>query len=466
MGYLTLGSAELVELLTPVTPAELEAHVDTASHDDIARRFATAAFTTLAEPGDTDAALVVGTLGAAAALTAIVERWSAARVLSALSEVDPATETSISGRPEDSGRSSPASRSAKRRGAALTAVERIDEALQRWTPRLSLRTARAALESAAHVGAMFVTPHDALWPTGLPDLGDGAPLGLWFRGDPSGLRAVNRSIALVGARASTGYGEHVAMESAAGLADRGFAVVSGGAYGIDGAAHRATLASEQTTIAFLAGGVDRLYPSGHNDLLTRIAQTGLLMGELPCGSSPTKWRFLQRNRLIAAASRATVVIEAGRRSGSLNTAAHAAAIGRPLGAVPGPVTSPASAGCHRLIQEFGAACVTSAAEMAELAGVGLGEPSALIPEGTADRAEQGEPGASGPSDTVGGGGERGASVRVLDALAYRSARSVRDVAARAGMSERETSSVLGYLELERLAGERDDGWRKLRPRES
>ncbi|MGO4276716.1 DNA-processing protein DprA, partial [Paenibacillus sp. TAF58] len=130
------------------------------------------------------------------------------------------------------------------------------------------------------------------------------------------------------------------MEASAGLGDRGLATVSGGAYGIDGAVHRASLASDATTIAFLAGGVDRLYPAGHSDLLRRVGERGLLIAELPCGSSPTKWRFLMRNRLIAAASAATVVVEAGRRSGSLNTAGHAASIGRPLGAVPGPVTSP------------------------------------------------------------------------------------------------------------------------------
>ena len=147
------------------------------------------------------------------------------------------------------------------------------------------------------------------------------------------------------------------MESSAGLVDRGFTIVSGAAYGIDGMAHRAALASGGTTVAFLAGGVDRFYPLGHEALLGRIAEQGAVVAELPCGSAPTKWRFLQRNRLIAAATEATIVLEAGMRSGSLNTAGHAAALGRPLGAVPGPVTSPASAGCHRLLREYDAVCV-------------------------------------------------------------------------------------------------------------
>jgi DNA processing protein len=433
MAYLDLRPNELLKMLSPVTPDGLGVEFAEAPDDLLAERFATAALSTLVEPGDTDASVLVSALGPAETLRALVERWPADRILAAIVANDPAAESAF------------ADRKAKSKSGA-NAPARLEEALQRWRPRLSLRTAFRALDSAAHVGAALVTPRDELWPRGFGDLGEGAPLALWVRGETSSLRAVNRSVALVGARASTGYGEHVAMESAAGLADRGFAVVSGGAYGIDGAAHRATLASDQTTIAFLAGGVDRLYPSGHTDLLTRIAQSGLLIGELPCGSSPTKWRFLQRNRLIAAASRATVVVEAGRRSGSLNTAGHAAAIGRPLGAVPGPVTSPASAGCHRLIQEYGAACVTTAAEMAELAGIALDAGDLLHDETASVRPNA----------------ERDESVRVLDSLTYRSLRSVTEVAARAGMSEREARAVLGYLELERLAAERDGAWFKPR----
>jgi DNA processing protein len=232
------------------------------------------------------------------------------------------------------------------------------------------------------------------------------------------------------------------MEAAAGLADRGFATVSGGAYGIDGATHRASLASDATTIAFLAGGVDRLYPAGHTDLLRRVADRGLLIAELPCGSSPTKWRFLMRNRLIAASSTATVVVEAGRRSGSLNTAGHAAAIGRPLGAVPGPVTSPASAGCHRLIREYGAECVTNADDMAELAGV-----SPMLNEG--DRRGHN----ADPLDTA-------ETTRLLDALRLRSALTVSELVVRSGMSSRDVIAALGALETAGRASERTGGWVK------
>jgi DNA processing protein len=318
------------------------------------------------------------------------------------------------------------------------------DAIDRWRPRLSLAAATRSLESAAGVGAILLTRSHPLWPAGFTALGDGAPLALWVRGDPALMNSLDRSLALVGARAATGYGEHVAMEAAAGLSDRGITVVSGGAYGIDGAAHRAALASDHATVAFLAGGVDRLYPTGHTELLTRVAQRGLLVAELPCGSSPTKWRFLLRNRLIAAASAATVVVEAGRRSGSLNTAGHAAAIGRPLGAVPGPVTSPASAGCHRLLREFDAACVTDASEMAELAGF-MDELARVQAVGDT-RLD---------SLTV-----DGHPVRVLDALTRTRGRGVSKVATSSGLSLREVTATLAGLELEGRVVEHADGWVK------
>ena len=287
-----------------------------------------------------------------------------------------------------------------------------------------------------------------------------------MRGRPDALDWSVPTIALVGARAATGYGEHVAMEASAGLVDRGFAIVSGGAYGIDGMAHRAALASDGTTIAFLAGGVDRFYPLGHESLLTRIAQTGAVVSELPCGAAPTKWRFLQRNRLIAAASQATVVLEAGIRSGSLNTAGHAAALGRPLGAVPGPVTSPASAGCHRLLREFDAMCVVDADQMAELATAGPGRTL-----GPADRDASMRP-ASGPDERIGARlgavprravGERSRGdprPRCHEhAEAAGAARRRRD--ARASRST-EAMSVLGRLEADGVVERRPEGWLRRR----
>ena len=203
-----------------------------------------------------------------------------------------------------------------------------------------------------------IKPGDSEWPARLSDLGDKAPERLFVRGiDITGL--FDKSVSIVGARAATSYGEHVAMEFASELSTRGFTIVSGAAYGIDGAAHRAAVAAGGKTIAFLAGSVDRMYPAGHAHLGERIMQRGALISENPPGSEPTKYRFLERNRLIAAASQGSVIVEAGWRSGSLNEAGHAVNLGRPLGAVPGPVTSAASMGSHRLIREEGAVCITS-----------------------------------------------------------------------------------------------------------
>ncbi|WP_438855713.1 DNA-processing protein DprA [Agromyces sp. M3QZ16-3] len=165
--------------------------------------------------------------------------------------------------------------------------------LARWSPRLDADAFARAIAQAARVGARLLLPGDADWPGGVDDLGAHAPLALWVRGRPAAL-SERSSLALVGARAATGYGEHIAVEAAAGLVDRGLAVVSGGAYGIDGTAHRASLAAGGTTVAFLAGGVDRFYPAGHETLLGRIVETGAVVSELACGAAPTRWRFLQR----------------------------------------------------------------------------------------------------------------------------------------------------------------------------
>jgi len=236
---------------------------------------------------------------------------------------------------------------------------------ERVLPRFSIGSIEQALRAAARHSATLVTPEHPHWPNRMNDLGDHAPVALWVRGN-SEILIDEKTTAIVGARAATGYGEHITMEIAAGLVDRGHTIASGAAYGIDGMAHRAALASGGRTIAYLAGGVDRFYPAGHDALLTRIVEAGAVVSELPCGASPTRWRFLQRNRLIAANSSAVLVTEAGWRSGSLGTASHAAALGRPVGAVPGPVTSAASAGTHRLIREHGAILVTNSEEAAEL----------------------------------------------------------------------------------------------------
>src|SRR5580693_6099700 len=203
-------------------------------------------------------------------------------------------------------------------------------------------------------------------PGDLDQLGQARPYALWLRGKADLRHSCQRSVSVVGSRAATGYGAHVAGEIAADLAERGWTIVSGGAYGIDAAAHRGALATQGITIAVLACGVDFPYPAGHAELFADIAAHGQVVSEWPPGRQPARMRFLVRNRVIAALSCGTVIVEAGERSGALNTARHAAELGKPLMAVPGPVTSAQSAGCHRIIREWGASCVTRAADIIEM----------------------------------------------------------------------------------------------------
>lgn len=367
---------------------------------------ARAAWSVLAEPGDGIAGALIQALGAEEALRYAVDG----------TQRDGAVDTLLD-------TADPRVRSA------------VAEGKRRWTPRVEARAVRDALRGAREVGAGLLLPGDDLWPRALDDLGANAPIALWVRGDPRRW-AVDLRVSMVGARASSGYGDHVASELAGDLAASGALIVSGGAYGIDGAAHRAALGVGGGTVAFLAGGVDRAYPAGHHGLLKQIAADGVVVSELPCGAAPTKWRFLARNRLIAALGDATVVVEAGWRSGSLNTAGHAAALGRPLGAVPGAVTSASSAGCHRLLREYDAVCVTSAADVRELCGVVL------------DR-----------SHAVDTDPER---VRVLDALSGRVALPTVEIARRSGLSTDRVLTHLGLLELENMVHPVGGGWRRSR----
>ncbi|WP_338783390.1 DNA-processing protein DprA [Streptomyces sp. DG1A-41] len=241
---------------------------------------------------------------------------------------------------------------------------------KRWKGLLARAEAarpREDLAVAREAGVRFVAPGDAEWPGQLDDLGDARPLGLWVRGRASLRMWALRSVAVVGARACTEYGAHMAASLAAGLAEQGWVVVSGGAYGVDGAAHRGALGAGGATVAVLACGVDRPYPRGHTQLIRRIAEQGLVIGELPPGDHPTPSRFILRNRVIAALTRGTVVVEAAHRSGSLVTARAAQRLGRHTMGVPGPATSGLSAGVHELLRGE-AALVTDAADVVELVG--------------------------------------------------------------------------------------------------
>jgi DNA processing protein len=230
------------------------------------------------------------------------------------------------------------------------------------------------LEDAERRGIRFVCPGDPEWPPGLADLEHaeplqqrgGAPLGLWLRGPGELKETCARSVAVVGSRSATTYGVGVAGELGADLGRAGVSVVSGAAFGIDQAAHRGALAVKAPTVAVLACGVDRAYPSAHRNLLDYIADTGLVVSELPPGCAPTRYRFLARNRVIAALTQGTVVVEAAARSGALNTANWATRLNRLLMGVPGPVTSAPSEGVHELLRAGDAALVTRGSDVLEL----------------------------------------------------------------------------------------------------
>lgn len=267
--------------------------------------------------------------------------------------------------------------------ARLTAPGPDDVPLPGASPRrvASYRIRAAAadplrdLEAVASFGGRFICPGEREWPTQLDDLGDARPVGLWVRGRPDLRKWALRSVAVVGARACTPYGAHMAAGLGSGLAERGWVVVSGAAFGVDGSAHRGALAAGGATVAVLACGVNVAYPRGHTELLGRIAEQGLVVGELPPSDHPTPSRFILRNRVIAALTRGTVVVEAEYRSGSLATARSAQRLGRHTMGVPGPATSGLSGGVHELLRGE-AVLVTDADEVAEL----VGEIGELAPE--------------------------------------------------------------------------------------
>lgn len=238
-------------------------------------------------------------------------------------------------------------------------------------PRLSAALAAidvlTLVDQLETVGAFLVTRSDSDWPARLDDL-KAPPFALICRGRREALASLQRSVSIVGTRNPTEYGVRVAGDFAAGVVDRGWSVVSGGAFGIDSASHRGAIIAEGETIAILGCGVNSLFPSGNDRLFHEILENGLLVSEVLPRVHAIPARFLIRNRLIAAISCATVVVEAAFRSGSLRTARDAAEIFRPVFAVPGPINSPTSDGCHRLIGERSAEIVTSVADLMELVG--------------------------------------------------------------------------------------------------
>lgn len=340
---------------------------------------------------------------------------------------------------------------------AVAAAERVRAGevpvpiAEETSARRHVDLAGADLDEAAAVGARLVTPQDDEWPA-WPFLAlDSAvgrglrwaaqPLGLWVIGDRPLCELADRAVAVVGARAATGYGEHIAAEFGYGLRGASCPVISGAAYGVDAAAHRGALAADGVTVAVLGCGVDIPYPAGHTDLLRRIAGKGAVVSEYPPGTEPARHRFLVRNRLIAALSDGTVVIEAGRRSGAKNTASIARTIGRVMMAVPGPVSSAMSVGCHELVRSGQATLVTSVADVMECVGrIGTD----LAQEQAVQARETDQLDAE--------------AMRVYEALSRSSGRSAERIAVESGVSLSRTRALLPALELSGLACRCESGW--------
>jgi len=310
MSVFGLEAGQVRHLVTDVSPGvELD-------DNDVADRFARAAWSVIAEPGDGTAGALVAQLGAAEALRFVLLEQSRAdapdrsvQPSGSVAGAKPVIAAVGSNAVADDPRTQGDVRAGAAQNATATAPQpgaepsrlatgqgpngELAAGIERWRPRLRSSAVERVLHLAARIGATLIVPgrlceQPLPWPTGVDDLGAHAPIALWARGSVG--RRLSRNppgVALVGARAATGYGEHVASELSAGLVELGLPIVSGAAYGIDGMAHRAALASGGLTLAFLAGGVDRFYPAGHDDLLRRITEHGLVLSEVPCGTAPT-----------------------------------------------------------------------------------------------------------------------------------------------------------------------------------
>ena len=403
---------------------------------------ARATWSRLAEPNSATAAMVVGRLGPSPALRWLLEE-----------AIDPSGQVRSSPRPPV-----PQPPPGMPSDGDISAC--WAQAAARWAPRLE------GLDQLEH-------PPFCLWVRGDPsllvgaadlrdkDLDGGIP-GAMGDDDAQSVAGAGQPVreqrmpvgpasglclALVGARASTRYGESVATSLASGVTAQGGLIVSGGAFGIDACAHRGAL-QEGPTVSVSAGGVDRLYPVGNTGVLEAVIASGALVAEVPPGCQPGRHRFVSRNRVIAAISQATIVVEAAWRSGALSTAHRALELGRQVGAVPGPVTSMSSVGCHRLLRK-GAVCITDTDDALEL----------LTPLGTvdADAAKEQDPELRGSG--LLDGLDPAASL-VLDAMPARAAASTESIVRSAGLSPKETTSALGILELSGKVERTASGWRR------
>lgn len=316
-----------------------------------------------------------------------------------------------------------------------------DECVGRWLPRWKLLDLETMVDNHLRLGRTFLTPAQEDWPENLTHLEETEPFALWIRGNAQVVANSNGSVAIVGARASSHQGDLIAAEMASKLCQAGRTIVSGGAFGIDAAAARGALAAGGKTIAVMAGGVDSLYPTSHVDLLQTITENGAVISEQPPGARPARWRFLDRNRIIAALTDATVVVQAAYRSGALSTANHATELGREVGAVPGPIDSPMSQGCHRLIRQ-GATLVTNHEEILEMI-------SPLDPTRQGELFEI-------PPDRLENLNKL--EKLIYDALPQRRSAPLETIARTAGKNLTEVAKALGKMELTGHVRQNESGW--------
>jgi DNA processing protein len=398
-----------------ISKQDLHSLMPNVEDENLEENFARSAWSVICEPGDGFAGFLISKMGATAALEAEIQGISTKQLKSKLFSFGfDSVELDSFG-----------------------VFEKLHaEARERWRPRLQLEMIRTALFKINKVGGFVLTPADPDWPQQLEDLGQHAPFALWVRGSGSALRQLDQSISIVGSRGATSYGEFATDSMVSAVVPKGYSVVSGGAYGIDGIAHRSTLALRGNTVAVMAGGLDKFYPSGNSDLLKRISQTGAVISEVPPGTTPSKWRFLQRNRLISALSQSTLVVEANWRSGALNTVSHSERLERPVYAVPGPITSPKSAGTNKLIAENRAQLVIDGNDLLEQLGETIRVTSQLELDGL-------------------GALEK----RVLDAIGF-DVLEIAEICSSAGLTRDEARFGLSSLELDGLVLRRDNTWTK------
>lgn len=350
-----LSDFELERLTLPLQPSGFE-------RDRALELVGAVTFSMLTEPGDKMAGALTRIFGRRWLLESLIEGFDVEQIVRALRETGGLDELEF----------------------MFGEVEAtLEDSRQRWLPRLSKQNLTCALEGSHAMGLKIILAEDELWPTGLDDLQDGKPLVLFCKGEPEILKDINRGISIVGSRQATGYGYQVVDSLLAELARERRPTVSGGAVGIDAAVHRASLRNLCPTVAVMAGGIDRPYPKANLELFDQICRSGLLLSELVPQVAPTRWRFLQRNRLIAALTPTTVVVEAGERSGTIRTANNALELNRELYAVPGSILSEQSMGANELIASSKATPLTNFGQLndqkpqLELARYSRGEPSDL-----------------------------------------------------------------------------------------